>query len=169
VFDLDIGKRRGLYRGTELILTLVQEQNITPVPRYMPAPACKMFLPSIPVTRHGTAVQRRSWLWIACTLAFCTSPGIAQVTQAAQQGSSAQPASVPKLSGTWIAKINSPMGEMEVIYRLDVTGSAVLIAPRSMAAGGSPASMQYWLCVPLELLSSTGVSTTKSCFTGYLH
>ncbi len=70
-----------------------------------------------------------SVIFSVCTL--CNASAVAAVAQAQSVGS------IPDISGTWIAKRTSPMGEMEIVYKLKVTNGKIT-GSQGLPFGDSP-------------------------------
>lgn len=49
-------------------------------------------------------------------------------------------AQVKDISGTWIAKVPSPMGEMEIVYRLHVDSSGNITGSQTLRSAIGPGS-----------------------------
>ncbi|MFC5865564.1 glycoside hydrolase family 27 protein [Acidicapsa dinghuensis] len=82
----------------------------------------------------------KSTIWILRLAAIgsiaCTLPGLAAAAPAAQENSTTPP-QTQDISGTWIAKRQSPMGEMEIVYKLKVQNGKIT-GTQSLPFGDSP-------------------------------
>lgn len=69
-----------------------------------------------------------------CTTAMVCREGSAAITQ---EGAPTAAAQTPDISGTWIAKRTSAMGEMEIVYKLKVTNGKIT-GSQGLPFGDSP-------------------------------
>ena len=80
--------------------------------------------------------------WTSGCLVFAMGAALAMLGRessaaVSQEGNASADAQSPDISGTWIAKRTSPMGEMEIVYKLKVTNGKIT-GSQGLPFGDSP-------------------------------